>query len=85
MQISFLKYYQLSQVHNKLFLFQIVNYKQANTIIAGWLDDCMMELETESFDEDIIDVDKKKQLRKENLKIMIILMKEANLSAHQFD
>ena len=46
---------QLSQAHNKLFLFQIVNYKQANTI-TGWLDGCMVELETESDDEDIIDV-----------------------------
>ena len=39
-------------------MFQIVNYKLANTI-AGWLDGCMVELETESDDEDITDVDKK--------------------------
>ena len=57
-QISFLKLYQLSQIHNKLFLFQIVNYKHANTI-TGWLGGCMVELETEIVDEDIIDVDKK--------------------------
>ena len=42
----------------------------------------MVELETESDDEDIIDV-VKNTIEKENLKIMIIRMKEANLRAYQ--
>ena len=45
----------------------------------------MLELETESDDEDILDVDNKKLLRKENLKIMRIRLKEANLRAYLFD
>ena len=50
----------------------------------------MLLLETESVNEDILaqqsDVDKKtKQLRIENLNIFIILMKETNLSAYEFD
>ena len=47
----------LSQVQTNYFVSDY-NYKQANTI-AGWLNGCMVELETESVDEDIIDVDKK--------------------------
>ena len=49
--------------------------------MVGWL---YVELETDSVDEDIFAV-KKKKMRKENLKIMIILMKKANLSAYKFD
>ena len=42
----------------------------------------MVELETESDYEDIIDV-VKNTIEKENVKIMIIRMKEANLRAYQ--